>query len=213
MILYDLIEGDAYSKRVNYRPRTCFIITQLGTPMPNVVANIRRTLKKCLNAKSIEAIDANSLMTGKDFLDKIWDIILSVPLGVAIVTDEMSHSTWANIFYEIGLMQALGKETLIIKTEESQVPSDFVRTEYINYTRRLKARIDKFLDKLFEQADHYAVMADELEQNPLLAIDYLRRAYLITAEPKYKSKILDIMLSTSSFDKQSKDSIKNFLQS
>jgi hypothetical protein len=212
MIIYDPIEGDAYSKRVNYRPKTCFVITQLGEPIPLLVNKIRRTLNKSLKARDIKVVDANSVMTGKDFLDKIWDMILSVPLGIAIVTEDMSHNTWANIFYEIGLMQALGKETLIIKTAESKVPSDLVRTEYIDYTARLKAKIDKYLDKLFEQAEHYATMANELEQNPLLAIDYLKRAYLITGEQKYKSKILDIVLNTSYIDKHSKDIIRDFLR-
>jgi len=212
MIIYNPIEGDAYSKRVNYRPKTCFVITQLGEPIPGLVNKIRRTLNKSLKAKEIKVVDANSVMTGKDFLDKIWDMILSVPLGIAIVTEDMSHNTWANIFYEIGLMQALGKETLIIKTVEGKVPSDLVRTEYIDYSTKLKTKIDKYLDMLFEQAEHYATMATELEQNPLLAIDYLKRAYLITGEQKYKSKILDIVLNTSYIDKHSKDVIRDFLR-
>lgn len=211
MIIYDPIEGDAYSKKVNYRPKTCFVITQLGEPIPELVNKIRRTLNKSLKAREIKIIDANSAMTGRDFLDKIWGMILSVPLGIAIVTEDMSYNTWANIFYEIGFMQALGKETLIIKTVESEVPSDLVRTEYIDYTARCKTRIDKYLDKFFEQAEHYATMANELEQNPLLAIDYLKRAYLITGEQKYKSKILDIMLDTSYIDKHSKGIIRDFL--
>jgi nucleoside 2-deoxyribosyltransferase len=211
MIIYDPIEGDAYSKKVSYRPRTCFVITQLGEPIPESVNRIRRTLNKSLKAREIEIIDANSAMTGRDFLDKIWGMILSVPLGIAIVTEDMPYNTWANIFYEIGFMQALGKETLIIKTVESEVPSDLVRTEYIDYTARFKTQIDKYLDKFFEQAEHYATMASELEQNPLLAIDYLRRAYLITGEQEYKGKILDIMLDASYIDKHSKGIIRDFL--
>jgi len=209
---YDLIGGDVYAWKINYKPKTCFVMTQLGPPIPNTVAKIRKILRRCLKAKSIEAIDANYDVTGKDFLDKIWSTILSVPLGIAIITEDMSPSTMSNILYEIGLMQALGKETLIIKTKEVVVPSDFVRTEYIEYSRRLKAKIDRFLDKLFEQAEHYSVMASELGHNPLVAIDYLKRAYLITGDHEYKSSILDIVINSSSFDKQSKDSIKNFLE-
>ena len=111
MITYDPIEGDAYSKKVYYHPRTCFVVTQLGEPVPESVNRIRRVLNKSLKAREIKIIDANSAMTGRDFLDKIWSMILSVPLGIAIVTEDMPHNTWANIFYEIGLMQALGKET------------------------------------------------------------------------------------------------------
>jgi nucleoside 2-deoxyribosyltransferase len=211
MIIYDPIEGDAYSKKVHYHPKTCFVVTQLGEPVPKSVSRIRRVLNKSLKAREIKIIDANSAMTGRDFLDKIWSMILSVPLGIAIVTEDMPHNTWANIFYEIGFMQALGKETLVIKTVESEVPSDLVRTEYIDYSAKLKTQIDKYLDKFFEQAEHYATMAGELEQNPLLAIDYLRRAYLITGEQEYKGRILDIILDTSYIDKHSKGIIKDFL--
>lgn len=212
MIIYDPIGGDAYSKKVNYRPKTCFVITQLGEPVAEPVNRIRRALNKLLKAREIKTIDANSAMTGRDFLDKIWGMILSVPLGIAIVTEDMPYNTWANIFYEVGFMQALGKETLIIKTVGGQVPSDLIRTEYIDYTARFKTQINKYLDKFFEQAEHYGAMATELEQNPLLAIDYLRRAYLITGEQKYKNRILDIMLDTSYIDKHSKGIIRDFLR-
>jgi len=211
MIVYDPIGGDAYSKKVTYRPRTCFVITQLGEPVPEPVNKIRRALSKLLKAKDIKTIDANSAMTGRDFLDKIWGMILSVPLGIAIVTEDMPHNTWANIFYEVGFMQALGKETLIVKTVGSRVPSDLVRTEYIDYSALFKTQVNKYLDKLFEQAEHYGTMATELEQNPLLAIDYLRRAHLITGDEKYKSRILDIMIDTSYIDNHSKGIIRDSL--
>lgn len=101
---------------------------------------------------------------------------------------------------------------MIIKTKESKVPSDFVRTEYIEYNRKFKIKINKFVDKLFGQAEHYGIIADELKQNPLLAIDYLRRAYLISADRKYKTTAQGIF-NKSTFDKQSEDGIKCFLTS
>lgn len=211
MIFYDLIEGDAYSKKINYKPKTCFIMTQLGSPIPNSVVSIRKRVRKCLGVKDIKTIDANYDVTGKDFLNKIWEVILSVPIGVAIITEDMAPSTLTNIFYELGLMQALGKGTLIIKTKESSVPSDFVRTEYIDYPRGFTNRFEKFRDGLFARAEHYYVVADQLEQNPVLAIDYLKRAYLITSEQKYKNRILEIIIGSSSLDKQSKDNIRNLL--
>lgn len=170
MITYDLIEGDAYARRITFRPKTCFIMTQMEKPLPRTVISIRRTLKRCLTARGMTDIDAGSDITGKDFLDKIWDMILSVQIGVAIVSEDMSLKTISNIYYELGLMQAMGKETVIIKTPEAEVPSDFIRTDYIDYSQRLKTKIDKFLNKVDEQAEHYALMAEELEQNPLLTI-------------------------------------------
>lgn len=212
MIFYDLAGSDAYSKQIRYRPRTCFIMTQLGSPVPRSVQVIRRTLKRSLKNHSMTAIDANYNVTGKDFLDKIWDAILSVPIGVGIITEEMSKITVANIFYEIGLMQALGKETVVIKTKASEVPSDFVRTEYIEYGRNLGAKIEAFLGKAEDQAEHYRTMSEQLQQNPVLAIDYLMRAYLITGESKYKAQIMAVTINCSLLDKQCQQVVTNLLE-
>ena len=95
-------------------------MTKLGSPIPREVNIIRSNLAKIFVDYNISLIDANDIRTGKDFLLKIWQIILGVPLGIAIITNDMSNKTLANIFYEIGLMQAYGKETLIIKTVDTK---------------------------------------------------------------------------------------------
>jgi hypothetical protein len=69
MIIYDLIEGDAYARRIAFRAKTCFIMTQMEKPLPKVVESIRRTLKRCLTANGMQDIDAGHDITGKDFLD------------------------------------------------------------------------------------------------------------------------------------------------
>ena len=68
-------------------------------------------------------------MTGWDFLIKIWKLIASSPLAVGIVHEDIASSTQVNIYYELGIAQALGKETVIVKSPGAKVPSDFVRTE------------------------------------------------------------------------------------
>lgn len=61
------------------------MMAQLGAPVPEVVREIRRSTAQILSEYSYSAIDADSLTTGKDFLLKIWQLVLSVPLGIAIV--------------------------------------------------------------------------------------------------------------------------------
>jgi hypothetical protein len=39
-----------------------------------------------------------------------------------------------------------------------------------------------------ELGDFFETMADQLEKNPLLEIDYLRRAYLITGDKALKNR-------------------------
>ncbi len=211
MILYDPIQGDVLTRHIKFRPQTCFIMTQLGTPIPNEIKNIRRTLEKYLKQKKLKTIDASSDIKGKDFLLKIWEMILSVPVGIAIISKELTPYTLANIFYEIGLLQAYGKETLIIKTKDSYVPSDFVRTEYIEYDRNFKKKINKFLDWLNEQSEYYANASVLLEGNPLLSIDYLRRAFLISGNEKYK-RDAHIISQVNTLDKQTKFGIDSFLK-
>jgi hypothetical protein len=192
MIFYRPTDGDPHTGRIEYRPRTCFIMTKLGNPIPREVNRIRSHLAKIFGDYNINLIDANDIRTGKDFLLKIWQIILGVPFGIAIITNDMSNKTLANIFYEIGLMQAYGKETLVIKTVDTKMPSDFTRTEYIDFAAGFKKEVKKYLEKYFNWASDYEFMSELVENNPLLAIDYLKRAWLISGENAYRQKAKEI---------------------
>ncbi|MDH4028527.1 MAG: indoleamine 2,3-dioxygenase [Nitrospirota bacterium] len=163
-------------------------MTQLGKPVPSSITRIRSKLKKVLASNGIKEIDAGSVITGKDFLNKIWGLLVSVPMGIAIIDETMSSNTRCNIFYEIGLMHSLGKETLVIKTEGAEVPSDFVRTEYIKFDGEFNKNIKEYFRTYWELPDYYETIADQLDRNPLLAIDYLRRAYLIKGDVVLKDK-------------------------
>lgn len=176
-------------------------MTQLGQPIPKEVNEISSRLSKILTSKDITTIDANTVITGRDFLLKIWQILLGVPLGIAIISSDMGPQTFANIFYEIGLMQAYGKETLVIKTTNTKVPSDFIRTEYIEFTKDFDQKMENYLDSFFKQAEYYEAMADLLERNPLLAIDYLKRAYLISGNDAYREKAREIFAEASIQDR------------
>ena len=204
MIFYDPTSGNVLPLDLEYKPRTCFIMTKLGKPIPQEITNIRNTLNKYLKQANYKSIDATSATQGKDFLLKIWNQIISVPIGIAIISKDLDPYTLANIFYEIGILQAYGKETLIIKTKDSYVPSDFVRTEYIEYDRSFGKKIKQFIKHLQDQAGFYSKTGELLKENPLLAVDYLRRAYLITGNKGYRDQAQSIF-KESHFDKHSSD--------
>jgi|ERR1043166_5011910 hypothetical protein len=195
MIFYSPINGDATTTGIVSRPRTCFLMTQLGRPIPAILGEIRDSIIQVLKNYKMELIDADSVITGRDFLIKIWDLILGVPLGIAIIHKEMRPQTLANIFYEIGLMQAYGKDLLVIKTQRTRMPSDFARTEYIEFSTDFVNRLGRFVESHLSNANYYAHMADQLERNPLLAIDYLKRAYLISGEENYRMQAKEIFES------------------
>lgn len=211
MIHYNPVDGDITQRSIKYRPRTCFLMTKLGEPQPKSVKKIRDALEVLLVDNGIDLIDANSELTGKDFMVKIWEMIVSVPLGIAIISDELSVATLENIFYELGMFQLLGKETLVIKTDNSTVPSDFVRTEYLEYGSTFKARINSYVSCFFEQAEHYLIMADQLLKEPLLELDYLKRSYLISGDKMTRQRI-EKLLSTHAFDGYTSSVYKQILK-
>lgn len=210
MIPYRPTDGDAQTTPASIRPRTCFLMTKLGEAIPDSCQTIRTDVERILNDHAIECIDANSATTGRDFLLKIWDLIVSVPLGIAIVYDGIPPKTLANIFYELGWMHALGKETLLIKTVGVEIPSDFVRTEYVAYDERFESHLRGYLQYVQAQAEYYAIVAEPVENNPLLAIDYYRRAYLISGNPKLK-EWAGRVLAKAGLGKRAKNSVELLL--
>ncbi|MBI2857473.1 MAG: hypothetical protein HYX90_00225 [Chloroflexi bacterium] len=173
---------------VKYLPKTCFIMCQLRKPVPEGQVVIRQELTKFLMEKGFSEIDAGSSLTGRDFLNKIWGMAFQVPIGIAIITRHTSRRTFANIFYEMGLLQAYGKETLVIKTSDVTVPSDFIRTEYLEYGADFEDNLDKYFDVISALQEHFDLMAEQLKHDPLLAIDYMRRAFLLTGDDRYRAK-------------------------
>jgi len=193
MIIYNPLDGLPLPANVQSQVKHCFLMTRLGNPVPPMVKDIRRAVNECCDLYDYSVIDARARVTGRDFLLKIWKLIASAPLSVGILHEDIPESTQANIFYEIGVAQALGKETVIIKSPRSKMPSDFVRSEYIEFDENFKEQFEAFLSSIFEQADYYELLADQLEKNPILALDYLRRAYLIKGDKTLINKATRIV--------------------
>ena len=109
MIIYSLINGEVFTSSIKYKQGSCFIMTQLGGNRSPQLNEIRLAISEFLISINFREIDAGSYVTGGDFLDKIWKQILAVPVGIAILTNDMKLTTVANIFYELGILDALGK--------------------------------------------------------------------------------------------------------
>lgn len=173
MIVYNPTDGDAFTTTIKSSPRHCFLMTRLGKPVPRMVKDIGKAVKGCCRNIDYAVIDAGARIGGRDFLIKIWKMLVSSPLAVGVVHESIPTTTQANIYYELGVAQALGKETVIIKSPKAAIPSDFIRTEYITFDSKFASNFSRFLDGVIEQAEHYEVVADQLDRNPVLAIDYL----------------------------------------
>lgn len=188
MIIYSPLDGLPISYSIRSQPKHCFLMTRLGNPVPPMVADIRIAVEECCAGFDYQVIDAQTRVTGRDFLLKILHLIASAPLSVGILHEDIPQATQANIFYEIGIAQALGKETIIIKSPNAEIPSDFVRTEYIPFDESFRAKFNGYLETVHEAADYYELLADQLERNPVLALDYLKRAFLIKGDNRLKEK-------------------------
>lgn len=188
MIIYSPLDGDAITNSVRSKPRHCFLMTRLGKTIPPGVTEIRNAVTAVCTNFHYSVIDASTRVTGRDFLLKIWRQIASAPLAVGVAHEDIPAASQANIYYELGVAQALGKETVIVKSVDAKVPSDFIRSEYIVFDDTFPENFSNYIESTIEQAEHYETVADQLERNPILAIDYLKRAFLITGEERLRIK-------------------------
>jgi hypothetical protein len=210
MIRYNPIDSDPSTVPIRYLPKTCFVMSQLRKPVPENQIVIRQRLSEFLKARGYNEIDADTSLTGRDFLVKIWTMVFQVPIGIAIITRQTTRRTLANIFYEIGLLQAYGKETLVVKTKDTRVPTDFVRTEYLDFDEDFEAKLNKYFTFVSSLREHFDMMAEQLETDPLLAIDYLRRAFLITGDSSYRKKA-QALYSKSRHKRRAANCVENLL--
>lgn len=210
MIFYRPTDGDVDSAPISWRPRTCFIMAAMGNTVPADVIRAKRRVAQVLRQASFRTIDAGSATTGKDYLLKIWALAVSCPVGIAIVHEGIRSETMANIYYELGWMHAYGRETVVIKIGDVKLPSDLVRTEYIDMDAHFTRSLGAFLTSLRERAAYYQTLAGLLEANPLLAIDYLRRAYLLTGRVALRRRATQIF-AASGLDDRARDSVERLM--
>ncbi|MCC5014145.1 MULTISPECIES: hypothetical protein [unclassified Legionella] len=188
MIIYNPLDGDALTSSIPSKPRHCFLMTRLGSPICKEIVEIGNIIIKLCKSQNYEVINASTEVTGRDFLLKIWKLIASCPIAIGICHEKIPAQTQENIYYEMGAAQALGKETIIIKSVKAKIPSDFVRTEYVEFNSSFQNKFTKYLQSLNGIAEHYETVSDQLERNPVLAIDYLKRAFLITGDERLRDK-------------------------
>ena len=73
-----------------------------------------------------------------------------------------------------------------------------------------KKEVKKYLKKYFNLAGDYEFMSELLEKNPLLSIDYLKRAWLITGENTYRQKASEIF-QEAGIEGRAKNSVETLL--
>lgn len=119
-------------------PRSAFLICQ-QSEVPLADQSMIDLTRECIERMSISGIDAANFRRTGDYLSKILDQIRGSGFCIAIFSEGTREQTLANIFLEIGMAYLLGKPVVILKTAQARVPSDLVRSEYIEYTGDVNA--------------------------------------------------------------------------
>ncbi len=172
-------------------------MSAMGGSLPPQVLSAKRRIKSALTREKFGLVDAASVTTGRDYLHKLWQVSVSCPIGIALVHEGILPETLSNIFYELGLMHAYGRETVLIKVGHVTLPSDFVRTEYIPMDTRFSRAFSEYFKSLASRAKYYEQLAEEL--GGALAVDYLRRSYLLSGKIAAKRRARQLSENAAEF--------------
>jgi hypothetical protein len=99
-------------------------------------------LKPAIEEAGLEYVRGDTSVRVGDLTSNIWNDILVAGLVVADVS-----ALNANVFYELGLTHALGKDTFILKHKGVSVPADFGGAHYYEYELSNLHRAQEVLSK------------------------------------------------------------------
>lgn len=186
------------------------MMLQLGKGVSKLESEMDSTVCAALKQRKFKPIKATTERGHKDYLEKIIQLIRGSGFGIAIFSEYTPASTLANIFFEIALCNLLGKPVILVKSEEAQAPSDFVRTEWVSYTdgnsKQLKSDMLDSLSAITKLAAHYETLGDlardAMDADLELAFERYRQAALISNSASSKRKIKSILTSLQKDDGQ-----------
>lgn len=182
-------------------PRTAFIMLHSGRKVSSIEAEMDRIVCDCLKRLGHHTTKAIRSVGTKDFLEKIIQLIRGCGFGVAIFSEYTPAPTLANIFFEIGLCNILGKPVILVKTARAKAPSDFTRTEWVTYRgrseRKLKSDLESSIGSIIELAQYYESLGDlamEAEHVDVeLAFERYKQAVLISESKSAQAKVQTLL--------------------
>jgi hypothetical protein len=132
-------------------PKHAFIMRQIGKP-PAIDLAMARTVEDVLKKRGFRTKDADASTGGKDFLERILELIRATGFTVAIFSDKTRPTALANIMLELGFAAMCGKPLLIVKSAKAKAPSDFSRTDWISYDgtdeKSFRSKLNQGLDAI-----------------------------------------------------------------
>lgn len=160
-------------------PKTGFLII----PSSENDTMIRGKVDEIFDSNGFSLKDAMNIRGTGNLYCKICERILSSAFGVALITKDTPKNTPPNIFLEIGLMTAFGKDVVILTDGMENIPSDLQGKEVFIFTdnNNLSESINKWCTEIQEKRITYwrtlakfSVDAKDYEK----AYEYLRKAIM-----------------------------------
>ena len=103
-----------------------FVIMPFHEPWSEKVYD--QLIKPAIEGASLACVRGDTSLRIGDLSQNIWNEILEAGIIVADVS-----AINANVFYEIGLAHAVGKEVFILKQKDLKIPADFGGAHYYEY--------------------------------------------------------------------------------
>jgi hypothetical protein len=97
-------------------PRPCFVAMPYSVPWFAAVSDV---IEAAAKAKGFACEITKDLGSPGDIPDQVWQGIRSADVVVADITGNNP-----NVFYEVGLAHALGKEVIVLTQDEKDLPFD-----------------------------------------------------------------------------------------
>ncbi len=146
--------------------------------------------------RGVQTKDADATTGGKDFLERILGLIRGTGFTVAIFSHDTRGSAVANIMLELGFAAMCGKPLVIVKSREAAAPSDFTRTDWIDYDAKDEDRFRRKLNQALDTIGELAVFEDTLLDVALnarsmdcaVAFERANKVFLLTSEARFLDK-------------------------
>lgn len=211
-------------------PRGVFFLIQSNSQISDQDAATSTQVEEYLLQNDFTVVRANRTRRTKDYLEKIISLIRGCGFCLSITSKDTPSETLANIFFEIGIAVLLGKPTILIKRGKMKLPSDFVRTEWVEHSKGKEKQFRKdfreALDGVLEMSEYFhdlGELAYEANEPDLdLAFERFRQSTLITGREDSLEKIREILETLKSVQtdnmylttphKETQEAIRQFLK-
>jgi serine/threonine protein kinase len=108
-------------------PTSCFVIMPFG-PLPGVQELYRDHVEPTVRACGLRAHRADDIFGHHEIIRDVWREIGRARLLIADVTGRNP-----NVFYELGMAHAIGKDVILLTQDTKDVPFDLTHLRHITY--------------------------------------------------------------------------------